>query len=252
MTGPDRAPVVAFVNALGATVEMWREQIEMLSTRYRCLAYDARGHGRSGFNPAPMSIASYAGDLAALLDALEIERAGIVGASIGGMTAQAFASNHPRRVDRLLLVATTPKMPEAGVWTARAAEVREVGLEELARKTMTPRWFSDVFAVQQPARVEETRRLFTEVQPESYALACEAMAEMDLRQTIAGIAAPTLVMAGADDPATPPSMAESIRAGIGGSTLIVLPNAAHMFVIERSRAASAWISAFLAMKSPSP
>ena len=243
-TGPADAPVVVFINALGATVEMWREQVEALSAGYRCLTFDANGHGRSSAQAMRPAIQSLANDLAGLLGALAVSRATIVGASIGGMIAQCLAAKYPEQVDRLVLIATTPKMPDARPWTERAANVRREGLETIAGAAMT-RWFMADFAAARPDRVEETRRLFLETDRESYALCCEAIAAMDLTEIIADIAAPTLVMAAAMDLSTPLETAEKLRRTISGAAMLIVPDAAHMLVIERAAEASSWISAFL-------
>jgi 3-oxoadipate enol-lactonase len=251
LTGPETAPVVAFVNALGATTDMWREQVAALGGRYRCLVYDANGHGDSSAKPMPPAIEALADDLAALLAALGIAGAHIVGASIGGMTAQAFAAKYPALVETLTLIATTPKMPEAAIWTDRAVEVRRDGLGDIAAAAMQ-RWFRPAFASAYPERVAETQRCFLAVDRESYALACEAIAAMDLRQPIATIAAPTLVLAAAEDPGTPLETAELLRSSIAGATLVIVPDAAHMVVIEQAKAVSAWIGAFLDLHRGGP
>lgn len=91
LTGPEGAPVVAFSNSIGTTLEMWDRQVPALSDRYRCLRYDTRGHGRSPVVDRPGTIEDLADDLAGVLDALGIDKAHIVGLSLGGMTAQSFS-----------------------------------------------------------------------------------------------------------------------------------------------------------------
>ena len=244
LSGPEGAPVIAFVNALGATSDMWREQVTAFSDRYRCLVYDANGHGQSAARPMQPAIEALADDLASLLGALGIARAHIVGASIGGMTAQAFAAKYGDMVDGLVLIATTPKMADPTVWTDRATQVRKEGLANVAKAAMQ-RWFLPPFANAHPERVAETHRRFLGADWESYALACEAIAAMDLTGAIATIEARTLVMAAADDAGTPLGTAELLRSTIAGATLVVVPNAAHMVVIEQAASVSAWIGTFL-------
>ncbi len=244
LTGPAGGPVVVFVNALGATTDMWREQVAELGRRYRCLVYDANGHGATSAKAMPPMIDALADDLAALLSTLGLARADIVGASIGGMTAQAFAAKYPDKVDRLVLIATTPKMPSPAPWTERAAEVRRDGLGNVADAAMR-RWFLPAFAAVHPERIAETRDRFLATDGEAYAHACEAIAAMDLTGVIAAIRAPTLVMAAAEDAGTPLSAAETLRSTIPGATLLIVPGAAHMVAIEQAAAVSAWIGAFL-------
>ena len=97
LSGPEGAPVVAFSNSIGTTLEMWDAQAEALSAHYRCLRYDTRGHGRSAVADRPAVIGNLADDLAGLLDALSMPMAHIVGLSLGGMTGQAFALRYPDR-----------------------------------------------------------------------------------------------------------------------------------------------------------
>ncbi len=239
LAGPADAPVVAFSNSLGTTHAMWDAVVAALSGRYRCLRYDTRGHGRS---PAtgPVTIESLADDLAGLLDALGIARAHVVGLSLGGMIAQALAARRPDRVDRLVLVATAAHLAPPEAWHERARLVRAQGMGAIVDAVLG-RWFTPGVT---PERVEPVRKAFLATDPEGYAACCEAIAAMDLRGALGAIRAPTLVVAGADDPATPPVLAEAIRAGIPGAEKVVLP-AAHLIAVERPEALAAHLSAFL-------
>ncbi len=238
--GPNDAPVVTFSHALGASTAMWREQVALLSGDYRCLAYDANGHGGSTERLGDFSIASLADDLAALLGALDIRRTHLVGASLGGMTAMSFATRHPALLDRLALVGTTAQMPDAAPWHERAAKVRADGLDDLADATMG-RWFTDGFAAANRARVEETKAAFLATHVGAYAQACEAIAAMDLTDDIRRIAAPTLVMAAENDAATTPQMADDIADRVPGAALVMIPEAKHMMAIERPELVAAGI-----------
>src|SRR3954471_8232960 len=134
LTGPEGAPVVAFSNSIGTTLEMWDRQVPALSDRYRCVRYDTRGHGRSPVVDRPTTIEDLADDLAGLLDALGIEQAHIVGLSLGGMTAQAFGARHPERAQSLVLMATSAYVPQG--WDERAATVRAKGMGAIVDMVM--------------------------------------------------------------------------------------------------------------------
>lgn len=242
--GPTHAPVVVFSNSLGTTAAMWDGLVPALRGRYRVLRYDTRGHGRSETAARPLTVQNLAGDLRGLLDALRIARAHVVGLSLGGMTAQALALVAPDRVASLTLMATAAHLPSEASWTERAALVRREGTAAIAEATMG-RWFTDGFRAREPARVAAVRDGFEASDREGYALACEAIARMDLRPEIARIAAPTLVVAGRDDPATPVAMSEEIAGLIAGAELVVLPRAAHLLATERPDAAAAHLLAFL-------
>lgn len=251
LTGPEDAPVVVFSNSLGTTLEMWDEQVRALGGRYRCLRYDTRGHGRSQVLDAPTTIDDLADDLAALLDALSISRARMVGLSLGGMTAQAFALRHPGRAVCLVLMATSAHMPTPEAWEERAAAARGAGMTALVDAVMA-RWFTPAFAARAPEKVAAVRERFLSIDPRGYAVCCRVIRDMDLRAVIGAIAVPTLIVAGADDPATPLAMAEQIRVRIPDAELVVLSHAAHLVAVEQPDRVNAHLGAFLDRQEAPP
>ncbi len=242
LTGPAGAPVVALSNSIGATLEMWDAVTRGLADRYQVLRYDTRGHGRSDTTPGPATIDDLADDLAGLLDALGIARAHVAGLSLGGMTAQSLAVRHPGQVISLTLMATSAHLP--GNWEERATGVVAHGMASIADAVMA-RWLTPAFTAAHPAEVAALRSRFVAVDPAGYAACCRAIAAMDLRPAIATIAAPTLILAGADDPATPVPMMEDIRTRISGAELVVIPRAAHILSVERPDAVIRHLGAFL-------
>ena len=244
LTGPSGAPVVAFSNSIGTTLEMWDAQAEALSAHYRCLRYDTRGHGRSKVADHPVGIGDLADDLAGLFDALSIPKAHIVGLSLGGMTGQAFALRYPDRTQSLTLMATAAYLPPVEGWEQRATIVCRDGMAAIADAVIS-RWFTPPFAQDFPEKVAAVRKRFLEMDPRGYAVCCRVIRDMDLRQDIGLITAPTLVIAGADDPATPVAMMEDIRERIADSELVVLPRAAHLLAIEQAERANRHLLGFL-------
>jgi len=244
LTGPADTPVVVFSNSIGTTLEMWDGQVPALAERYRCLRYDTWGHGRSPVVDRPIGIDDLADDLAGLLDALDIAKAHVVGLSLGGMTAQAFALRHPERLDRLVLMATAAHLPPPEGWLARARTVRAQGMGAIL-EAVIPRWFTPPFIRQAPDRVAAVRERFLANDPRGYARCCEAIAAMDLRPDISRIAAPTLILAGADDPATPVAMMAEIRDLISGAEMHVVPEAAHLLAVEQADPVAQHLIGFL-------
>jgi len=240
LAGPEGAPIVAFSNSIGTTIEMWDAQASALAGRYRVLRYDTRGHAHSPVVDRPVEIDTLADDLAGLLDALGIARAHIVGLSLGGMTAQAFAAARPDRMHGLVLMATSAYLPQG--WAERAALVREQGMAAIVDAVM-PRWFTPT--CQHTPLAEGLRERFLQIDPRGYAVCCGAIGGMDLRPSNPAIRAPTLIIAGADDPATPPAMSEDIRARIPDAELVVLPRAAHILAIERADRVNSLLAGFL-------
>lgn len=244
LAGPEGAPVVAFSNSLGTTLEMWDAQVPALADRYRLLRYDTRGHGRSPAVERAATIDDLADDLAGLLDALAIDRGHIVGLSLGGMTAQAFALRHPQRLASLVLMATSAHMPPADAWRERAELVRAKGMGALVDAVLG-RWFTPGFAQREPGKVAPVRERFLQTAPEGYARCCEVIRDIDLRPRLGAIRAPTLILAGAADPATPVAMMEDIRSRIPAAELVVVPRAAHLLAIEQAEIVNSHLGAFL-------
>jgi pimeloyl-ACP methyl ester carboxylesterase len=141
-------------------------------------------------------------------------------------------------------MATAAHLPSAQTWNARAATARAQGTSALADATLA-RWFTPTFAQHAPETVQAVRERFIACDRAGYAVCCEAIGRMDLRPALSAITVPTLVMAGRDDPSTPPSMAEEICAGIAHAELVVLPQAAHLLAVERAEAAGSYLRAFL-------
>ena len=245
LTGPEGAPVVVFSNSLGTTVEMWDAQVRALASRYRCLRYDTRGHGRSPTVEAPFSVEDLADDIASLLDALDIAKAHVVGLSLGGMTAQAFAVRHPQRVGGLVLMATAAFLPPKEAWDERVRIVNAKGMGALV-DTVMQRWFTPDTLALGPEIVRPVRERFLAIDPKGYAACCRAIRDMDLRPAIGGIAAPTLIVAGEDDPATPLDKAEEILGLVPGAELTVVPEAAHLISVEQPDAVNEILLSFLA------
>lgn len=242
IAGPDGAPVLALSNSIGATLEMWDEVAAALADHWRVLRYDARGHGRSEVVDSPARVEDLADDLAGLLDALGIDKAHIAGLSLGGMTGQSFALRHSRRATSLTLMATAAYLPPAEAWERRAQAVLRDGMGAVVDAVLT-RWFTPAFQATDVAK--DWGRRLRAIDPRGYAACCAAIRDMDLRPAISAIRVPTLVVVGADDPATPPAMAEEIRSLIPDAELVVLPRAAHLLSVERADAVSAHLAAFL-------
>ena len=237
VSGPAGAPVVVLSNSLGTTLAMWDRQLDALGG-YRVVRYDMRGHGRSPVPGAPSEIADVGGDLVALLDRLEIERASLVGVSLGGMASLWVAAHHPERVDRLVPCFTSAQLGPPEMWRDRIATVQAEGTGALADAAVA-RWFTAAFTAREPESVAGMRDVVAATPAAGYASCAHAIETMDLRPSLPLITAPTLVVAGADDPATPPSHAAVIVAGIDGAELRVLDDAAHLGNIEQPEAYNA-------------
>ncbi|MDP9398200.1 MAG: 3-oxoadipate enol-lactonase [Actinomycetota bacterium] len=235
--GPEDAPVVVFSPSLGSTLAMWDAQAAALREHRRVVRYDPRGHGRSPAPPGPYELADLADDVVALLDRLGVPAVDFCGLSLGGMTGMQLAVHHPERIRRLVLCCTAAKLPPEP-WADRAAAVRAAGTASIAG-TVVQRWLTPRYAAAHPALVRHLEAMVESASDEGYAECCDAIRRMDLLDSLERVSAPTLVVAGRDDPATPPEHAERIAARIPGARLEVLAPAAHLANLEQAEALTA-------------
>jgi 3-oxoadipate enol-lactonase len=224
-------PPLLLGSSLGTTLAMWDANLGALAASHRVVRFDHRGHGRSPSPPGPYAIADLGGDVLALMDDLDIARAAYCGVSLGGMVGMWLAANAPERVDRLVLLCTSAHLPQ-GAWAERAAAVRSAGSAEPIADRVVGRWLTPPFATARPELAAALRAQLVSVDPEGYAACCDAIGRMDLRPQLGRIAAPTLVVAGERDEATPVEHAREIAARIAAARLATVP-AAHLANVER-------------------
>ncbi|WP_367123682.1 4-carboxymuconolactone decarboxylase [Streptomyces phytohabitans] len=229
--GPDDAPLLVLGPALGATWHMWDRQIPELTRHWRVLRFDLPGHGGAPAHPAAAT-ADYAQRLLATLDALGVDRFGYAGCSLGGAIGARLALDHPGRVSSLALLSSSARHGTPDSWRQRGVVVRTNGLEPIAGST-PERWFTTAFAAAQPAIVEWAVQMVRTTDPGCYIAACEALAAFDIRTELSRIGVPTLVVAGADDEATPPADARALVAGIPDARLAIVPGASHLVPVEQ-------------------
>lgn len=232
-TGNPDAPAVVLLGSLGSDLSMWQPQIHALSNRYRVIAVDHRGHGKSPVPAGPYSIADLAGDVIALLDSLELESVHLVGLSLGGAVSQWIAAHHPTRVETLTLMCTSSQFAPAQPWIDRARAVRADGIASIAA-AVVGRWFTPGLAENDPELVARHVAMVEATPDEGYAACCEALSTWDGRNDLARIVAPTLLVAGEQDPATPPSTLGAIADGIADAVLHVVDPGAHLANVEQA------------------
>lgn len=238
IAGQRDAPAVLLLNSLGSNLAMWDAQVPALNEHFLVIRCDTRGHGESPVPPGPYGIDDLVDDAVALLDNLGIERAHVAGLSLGGMVAMRLAARNPERVDRLVLLCTSALLGPAETWAERAATVRANGTGAVA-DTVVSRWLTEARRADDPQTTGYLRDMVAATPADGYAACCDAIRETDLLEDLAAITAPTLVIAGAEDPSTPPEHLHTIAAGIPGSSLIELPACAHLATIDQPEAVTA-------------
>jgi 3-oxoadipate enol-lactonase len=242
--GPPNAPVLVLSHALGVSMAMWDPQLPALTRDFQVLRYDHRGHGGSPMPAGPYRIEELGRDLLHLLDQLALDRVSFCGLSLGGFVGMWVASHAPERIDRLVLCCTAARMPRPEDFAARARTVREHGIEAIA-DSLIARWFTSAFPASHPGTVARIRSILLSTPREGYAGACEAIAQMDLREDLPRIKAPTLVIGAERDESTPPEKAREIAERIPGAELAIIPNAAHFANVEQPEAITGQILAQL-------
>jgi 3-oxoadipate enol-lactonase len=230
LDGPEDAPALVLSSSLGTTRELWEPQVPRLAREFRVLTYDHPGHGTSELPEQPYTVEAFAAALLALLGELGLERVSLCGVSLGGMVGMALALEAPERVERLVIACTSAYLGPPEGWAKRAEIVRGEGVEAIADSVLR-RWFT---ADADRETVEHFRAMLVATPPEGYARCCEALGSWDARERISAIAAPVLVMVGAEDPATTPEHAKLLATRIPGARLRVLEHAAHLANVERA------------------
>ena len=241
--GPERAPVLMLSNSLGTNLRMWDEQVAPFTRHFRLVRYDRRGHGRSDVPPGPYTMERLGRDVLAIIDALDIERINWCGLSMGGMVGQWLGAHAARRIDKLILSNTACYYPDKTVWAERIAAVRDKGLPGMVDSNME-RWFTKAFRERSPQALARIREMFLATKLEGYLACAAAIRDMDHRPLLPKITAPTLVIAGRHDPATPLAGNEFIRRHIPGARLAVL-EAAHIANMEQPQAYADTVLEFL-------
>ncbi len=241
--GSRDSPAVVLSNSLGTDLAMWDPQVAALARTFRVVRYDTRGHGASTATPGPYSIERLGGDVVGLLDALDIERAHFCGLSLGGITGMWLGIHAPKRLRRLVLANTAARIGPPDNWNARIEKVRAGGMGAISQ-TVVERWFTKEFIAGDPDAVAAMRLMMERTPAEGYIACCAAVRDMDQREGISAIRAPTLVIAGTHDVATPAMDGRFLAEHIDAAEYVEL-DAAHLSNIEDAAAFTAALLAFL-------
>jgi len=244
--GSQDKPVLMLSNSLGTTLQMWDPQVAALTGHFRLVRYDRRGHGKSGAPAGPYSMEMLGRDVLAILDALGIEKVNWCGLSMGGMVGMWLGANAPERIERLVLSNTAAYMADKETWNGRIRQVREKGLESIAAATME-RWFTKDFRDAEPKKIQWMTEMFLATPPQGYTACGEAVRDMDHREIIRSITAPTMIIAGRHDPATTVEAAEFIRSRIPRANMTVI-DAAHIANVEQPHDYADRVLGFLLQK----
>ena len=241
--GPDQAPFLLLANSIGTDHSLWDPVVPSLSRVFRVIRYDMRGHGASDAPQAEYSIERLAKDALAVADAAGASRFHFAGISLGGMVGMWLGANVGDRLERLALCNTSPYFgPEA--WAARIAAVKSGGMAAIVDMAMG-RFFSPDYIRKSEPAFQTVRRSFLLQDAGGYAGCGAAIRDMDLRGALGKIKAPTVVVVGKVDQATPPAQGKAIADAIPGARYIELP-CAHIPTLEAGPALVDCLAGFMA------
>ena len=239
---------VVLIHGVGLNKEMWGGQIVGLATQYRVIAYDMLGHGASPRPDSGSGLLGYADQLLELLEHLQLPQATVIGFSMGGLVARAFALHYPQHLQGLVVlnsVFNRSAEQRAGV-IARTSQAAEHGPDANAEAALS-RWFSREYQAANPAQIAAIRQTLAGNDPQGYLTTYELFATQDMYRVddLGSITAPTLIATGELDPGSTPQMAEQLAQRIPGARVVVLAEQRHMMPVESPRLVNQMLLEFL-------
>lgn len=244
VTGPDNAPALMLSSSLGTTKHMWDPQMAAFSAKYRVVRFDKRGHGRSGVPKGPYTMEMLGRDAIAIMDALKLDKVNWLGLSMGGMEGMWLGANAGNRIDKLILSNTSSHYADKSMWHTRMDAVGKAGSVAAIADMVINAWLTKDFQTAHPDVTARMKEMMIATPVEGYLGCCAAVRDMDHREMIKAIKVPTLIIAGAKDPATNVAAGEFIRDRIPGAKLAIV-DAAHIANVEVPDAYAKEVLAFL-------
>ncbi|SDI10364.1 3-oxoadipate enol-lactonase / 4-carboxymuconolactone decarboxylase [Sinosporangium album] len=234
--GPESGAPLILGPSLGTSLRVWEPQVPALARTFRVVRFDLPGHGGSPASGA-RTVEGLADLVVELADALGMDGFHYAGISLGGAIGATLALRHPGRVRSLAMLCSSAWFGEPQGWRARAELVRREGTPPLL-PAAAGRWFAGPGDEALLSDLAQTDRA-------GYAACCDALADYDLRDRLAEIRTRTLVLAGREDPATPPAHARLLADGIPGATLVEVARAAHLANVDQPETCTAALLAHL-------
>lgn len=241
--GAEGRPALLLGNSIGTDHSLWDPVMPALTRVFRVLRFDMRGHGATEAPAGEYRIEDLAGDVLRVAAAAGARRFHYIGISLGGMTGMWLGANAPERLEKLVLANTSAYFGPEG-WTARIAAVKAGGMAAIADMAMS-RFFTPEFIAAAGPLFGTAKRNLLAVDPAGYMGCCAAIRDMDQRDSLARITAPTLVVTGTRDQATPPAQGRAIAEAVKGAAYAELP-CAHIPTLESAAEFAGAVIGFLA------
>lgn len=230
-----KGPWLTMSHSLACNVSMWDPQMPVLTSKFKVLRFDTRGHGQSSAPAGEYTLEQLADDVKGLLDSLGIKQTHWAGLSMGGMIGQAFALRYPGVFQSMVLADTTSRRPPdaAKMWAERVQIAQTKGMDALVESTLA-RWFTEPYRKSRADVMEKIGDDIRKTPVAGFAGCCHAISKVDYLDRLKEIMVPALVMVGEHDHGTPPEAARIIQQNLPGSELKIIPSAAHLSNIEQA------------------
>ncbi|NIO41663.1 MAG: 3-oxoadipate enol-lactonase [Burkholderiales bacterium] len=244
----DRGPWVVLSHSLACDLRMWNAQIRLLEERFRVLAFDTRGHGKSGAPSGAYSLDQLVEDARGLLECVGADQPHWVGLSMGGMIGMTFALKYPGALRSLVLCDTTSRMPTqmAPVWADRIKTASEKGMSALVAPTLE-RWFTEPFRTSRKDVTDRVAAMIAGTNADGYAGCCHAIPKINCTDELHAISCPVQIIVGEQDAGTPVAMSQEIQRAIPHAELVVIPRASHLSNLEQPEKFNAALDRFLSV-----
>ena len=240
-------PPIVFIHGLGGTSNVWHAQRITLSRYFKVIVTDLTGSGRSDKTPRTYSLEQWADDSAGLIDHLQLDQAVVVGHSMGTAIVQKFAARHPQKTKAIILAGALVELGPPGkeAFAKRAEAVEKEGMIGVADAILAGA-LSAGTRERNPALTGMVREMLLANDPKCYAGHCRALIQGSARADQPNIKCPTLLVVGDQDPVTPLALQRQIAAAIGQARIRIVPNTAHLTMLECPEAFNAAVLEFLA------
>lgn len=245
-TGQASGPAILLSNSLGATLDMWGPQRELLGQHFRVIGYDTRGHGQSGTRPGDYSFDDLTGDALAVLDHFGVERADFIGLSLGGMTGLGLGLDHGDRIGRIVCACARADAPPpfANSWDDRIAAIQQGGMAAIWPGTLE-RWLTPDFVNRSPDIVESLAKDFTQTTVPGYIGCARALQTLDYKRRLPQMKRPVLYLSGADDLGAPSAEMHEMYVATPGAEHRDIPDCAHIANLNQPQAFNRALTEFL-------